>query len=215
MRDLSMRNVMSVKHKSHVCFFPRVTYALRIPSTQCVPRAIKRAVLISVVSLFSVLAYAVDLPLGYGGVTLGMKFDDVKAALEKNREFGYNGPRDVSLLPGENRALIETDAKAHHVYSFLDRCFFQFADDTLEAIIVNFNQDIMDHYSIFSTLCEKYGDPDSLSPQKSVWKNDSVVMSLERPLTLKYVDADSMTKQGEAASLSGHEMTRESFLSGL
>lgn len=155
------------------------------------------------------------LPLGYGGVTLGMSFDDTKGALLKNREFGYNGERDVSLLPGENRMLIETDAARHHVLSFLDRCWFQFSDDKLEVITINLNQERMDHYSVFTALCQKYGNPDTLSPQKSVWKNDDVTMSLERPLTLKYVASGSGAGLGGSAPLSGTEVTRESFLGGL
>lgn len=155
------------------------------------------------------------LPLGYGGVTLGMGFEETKEALLKNREFGYNGPRDVSLLPGENRALIETDALRHHVYSFLDRCFFQFADEKLEVITINLNRDRIDHYSVFYTLCQKYGNPISLSPQKSVWKDGSVTMSLERPLTLKYVASSTLERSTSDVPLAGVEMTRDSFLNGL
>lgn len=157
----------------------------------------------------------ITLPVGYGGVTLGMSFEDTKEALLKNREFGYKGERDVSLLPGENRALIETDAIKHHVYSFLDRCWFQFADEKLEVITINLNQERMDHYSVFSALCKKYGNPNSLSPQKSVWQNDDVIMSLERPLTIKYVASGSGEGLGGEAPLSGMEITRESFLNGL
>lgn len=163
----------------------------------------------------SVLFSEDKLPLGYGGVTLGMGFEETKEALIKNREFGYNGPRDVSLLPGENRALIETDAVRHHVYSFLDRCFFQFADEKLEVITINLNRDRIDHYSVFYTLCQKYGKPISLSPQKSVWKDGSVIMSLERPLTLKYVASGTLERATSDVPLAGVEMTRDSFLNGL
>ena len=40
-----------------------------------------------------------------------MSLDATKSALKSNSDFGYNGDRDVSLLPGENRVLIETDAR--------------------------------------------------------------------------------------------------------
>lgn len=162
-------------------------------------------------------AFSDDLPKGYGGIELGMTLDEVKQKLQDNSEFGYHGDRDVSLLPGDNRVLIETDAEAGHVYSFLDRCYFQFYSGKLYIIIINLNSERMDHYSVFSTLCRKYGDPSSLSPEKSVWKSDSVTMSLERPLSLKYVDNkvfDELSSKS-LVSPSGSEMTAEMFLEGL
>ncbi|MBQ9495120.1 MAG: hypothetical protein IJR50_05715 [Treponema sp.] len=158
-----------------------------------------------------------SLPRGYGGIELGMTLDEVKEKLKKNSEFGYHGDRDVSLLPGENRVLIETDAEAGHVISFLERCYFQFYNEKLYIIIINVNRERMDHYSIFSTLCEKYGDPTLFSPEKAEWKTDSVTMTLERPLALKYVD-NNVFNEVNAASLvplSGTEITREIFLDEL
>ena len=75
----------------------------------------------------------------------------------------------------------------------------------------------MDHYSVFTELCKKYGNPKSVSPEKSVWENDSVTMSLERPLTLKYVDKKTFNElQGNSrVGPSATEMTREMFLEGL
>ena len=157
------------------------------------------------------------LPLGYGGIRLGMTLDEVKARLKKNSEFGYHGERDVSLLPGENRVLIETDAKARGVSSFLDRCYFQFYKDRLYIMIINVDRERMDHYSIFSALCKKYGNPTSLSPEKSEWKSDTVTMSLERPLAIKYVDTKVFDELNAASlvPLSAAEMTRELFLDAL
>ena len=157
------------------------------------------------------------LPLGYGGIRLGMTLDEVKERLKKNGEFGYHGERDVSLLPGENRVLIETDAKARGVSSFLDRCYFQFYNGRLYIMIITIDRERMDHYSIFSALCKKYGNPTSLSPEKSEWKSDTVTMSLERPLAIKYVDTKVFDELNAASlvPLSAAEMTRELFLDAL
>jgi len=79
------------------------------------------------------------------------------------------------------------------------------------------NQKKMDHYSVFSTLCKKYGNPGALDPEKSVWQNDSVIMSLERPLTLKYTDKvvfDKLQKES-LVEKSGEEFSRDRFLEGL
>jgi len=158
-----------------------------------------------------------SVPKGYGGVELGMTLGEVKSRLMKNSDFGYHGDRDVSLLPGENRVLIETDSAAGHVDSFLSRCYFQFYNGRLYIMIITINTERMDHYSVFSTLCKKYGNPASLSPEKSVWKSADVTMSLERPLALKYVDNnvfDELSKKS-LVSPSGTEMTHDMFLEGL
>lgn len=154
---------------------------------------------------------------GYGGVELGMSVEQVKKALKGNPDFGYHGDRDVSLLPGENRILIETDASVFAGASFLERCWFQFYNDKLYIITININREKMDHFSVFDSLCKKYGMPDSVSPEKSVWNGENTTMSLERPLTLKYVDKatfDSLQKKSLVGP-DGTEITREMFLEGL
>ncbi len=162
-------------------------------------------------------AYAQKLSRGYGGVELGMTVEQTKAKLKENSDFGYTGDRDVSLLPGENRTLIETDAVSGHSFGFLERCWFQFYDDSLYIITININQELMDHYSVFTALCKKYGDPVSLSPEKSVWKDENYSMSLERPLTLKYVNQKVFEdlQNKSLVSPSGREITRDMFLDGL
>ena len=155
------------------------------------------------------------LPDGYANIKLGMTVDQVKSALLSDTQFGYRGDRDVSLLPGENRVLIETDATSE--YSFLDRCWFQFYKDKLYIITITMKQKKMDHYSVFSTLCKKYGNPQSLDPEKSVWQNEGIIMSLERPLTLKYTDRtvfESLQKES-LVQKSGEEVSRDTFLKGL
>lgn len=177
----------------------------------------KKLSVLMLIMIFAFSAYATEIPKGYGGVELGMTFDQVKKALKDNLDFGYRGERDVSLLPGENRTLIETDTTTYAGFSFLERCWFQFYDDKLYIITINIDREKMDHYSIFRTLCKKYGDPVSVSPEKSVWKNDSITMSLERPLTLKYVDQKTFDKLQKKSLVnpSGTEMTRDMFLKGL
>ncbi len=158
-----------------------------------------------------------SLPQGYANVKLGMSLDSVKNELKKDSQFGYRGDRDVSLLPGDARVLIETDTKINAPYSFLERCWFQFYDEKLYIVTINVNPQKMDYYSIFKTLCEKYGNPDSLNPEKSEWKNDSVILSLERPLTLKYTDKavfDKLQNDSQVKQTS-EEDSRDKFLQGL
>lgn len=158
-----------------------------------------------------------NIPNGYGGVSLGMTIESAKDALKKNSDFGYHGDADVSLLPGENRVLIETDAEAGHVISFLERCWFQFYENHLYIITININREKMDYFSMFDSMCKKYGKPTSLNPEKATWENADISMSLERPLALKYIDKKTFAElQKQALVLpSGTEMTREMFLESL
>ena len=49
-----------------------------------------------------------SVPNAYRTLSLGMDIDSVKNELLADPLYGYRGERDVSLLPGENRSLIET-----------------------------------------------------------------------------------------------------------
>ncbi|MDE6706052.1 MAG: hypothetical protein K2J81_09155 [Treponemataceae bacterium] len=169
----------------------------------------------------------VALPAGIGGIALGMSLDEVKAALKKNHEFGYRGDRDVSFSPSDGQTLIETDGRWPNGWlktdtsidppSYFERCWFQFVDGKLYIITVNLNQKKIDYYSIFKTLCEKYGKPDQLSPRKSQWSDENVLMSVERPLSLKYIDAKTFNERQEAANVQKTigEQNRDAFLDGL
>jgi hypothetical protein len=154
------------------------------------------------------------LPAGYGDIQLGMTFYEVTDALARNSAFGYRGEPDVSLLPSPNRVLIETAGPRTSVF---ERCWFQFYDERLYIITLSLNRTHTDHYSVFSTLCFKYGDPATLTSEKTVWQNDAVIMSLERPLTLRYVDAQVFQQLLDASSVdqSAAENMREQFLEGL
>ena len=159
--------------------------------------------------LVSSAIFSVDLPLGYKNIRLGQSFEEVRSILEKDSSFGFRGDRDVSLLPTEERVLIETSGS-----SFFDRCWFQFYENKLYTLILNINVERMDYFSMFKTFTLKYGEPTSLNPTKSEWKNNSVVLSLEKPLTVKYLDVkvfDELQKSSEAAT-SAEEYLRTKFL---
>ncbi len=161
--------------------------------------------------------FAEDLPHGYKDIRLGMSLEETKENLVKDPDFGYHGDRDVSLIPNSSKTLIETDAERGLGSNFLTRCWFQFSFDQLYIITINVNPDKMDYYSIFTRLTEKYGEPDSFSPQAAVWKNDEVTMSLEKPLTLKYIDNKLFEETQNYSNVeeSPTEVTREMFLDEL
>ncbi len=169
-------------------------------------------IILAVVNLFSE-----DLPRGYKDISLGMSLEETKDSLVKDPDFGYHGDRDVSLIPNSSKVLIETDAEKGLGSNFLKRCWFQFFNDELFIITININPQKIDYYSIFTTLCKKYGEPSSFSPQAATWKDDEITMSLEKPLTLKYIDNNifDQTQNYSNIQASPTELTQEMFLDQL
>lgn len=149
------------------------------------------------------------LPAGFRALSLGMGLDQVKKALAADPLFLYRGDPDVSFLPQTEQYLIECPGT-----TYLRRAYFQFADSRLFIMILVLDTQKLDHYSIFSALTAKYGPPASLSPQESVWQSDTVRLSLERPLTVKYVDNKTfsaiLAKGGAQKDLD--QLSREKFI---
>ena len=151
------------------------------------------------------------LPDEYRSIRLGMGIDAVKEALKQDAVFGYRGERDVSLLPTENRSLIESAGSY-----FISRSWFQFYKDNLYTMIFKLNTDTVDYYSVYSKFCEKYGDPASINPQRAVWENEHTRVVIERPLIVKYIDLTvfneliSQSTTEKAAS----ETNRQNFIDG-
>jgi hypothetical protein len=112
-----------------------------------------------------------------------MNLDDLKAALQKDSMFNFRGDRDVSFLPVREESLVETTGS-----SFIRRAFFQLRDGSLFIMSYTLNTGMMDHYSIFTELVEKYGSPSFLDPKEAVWETERTRIALERPLTVKYID---------------------------
>ncbi len=172
-------------------------------------KSIVQKLLLAVCFFHSVLLFSQEIPKGYRSIQLGMTVDEVKGALTSDSLFGYRGERDVSLLPDQKQVLIETEGS-----SFLARCWFQFNDQKLYTITITMNEQIMDYYSVFKTLFDKYGQPSSLSPDIVVWEGRGIRMSLERPLTLKYLDTEVYTEllQSSQTNQSAAEISRQKFL---
>jgi len=151
------------------------------------------------------------LPTEYRSIRLGMDIDAVKEALKQDAVFGYRGERDVSLLPTENRSLIESAGSY-----FISRSWFQFYKDNLYTMIFKLNTDTVDYYSIYSKFCEKYGEPASINPQRAVWEDEHTRIVIERPLIVKYIDltvfneliSQSTTEKAAA------ETNRQNFIDG-
>lgn len=174
---------------------------------------IKALILSLVISVSFSLFANEPLPTGYRNIKLGLSLDDTKLELIKTPEFGYRGDRDVSLIPGDNRILIETSNPKNKL-SYFTQCWFQFYQEQLYTITLNIDTKKMDYYTMFTTLQTKYGEPETLDPQKAVWKNDDVTVMLEKPLSIKYIDNNITNQLANYSTIqkSAEENSRQMFL---
>jgi len=123
------------------------------------------------------------LPRQFREIVLGMSLDDLKTALINDSLFNFRGDRDVSFIPVREESLVETTGS-----SFIKRAFFQLRDGTLFIMAFTLNTEMTDHYSVFTQLVAKYGQPSYLDPKEAVWETEETRIAIERPLTVKYID---------------------------
>jgi hypothetical protein len=148
-------------------------------------------------------------PMAFRSIALGMTLDQVKEALLKDALYRYRGDPDVSFLPLSDESLIECEGS-----SYLSRAYFQFAGGKLYVLILVLDQRKLDHYSMFTAFTAKYGEPASFNPTEAVWQSDAVQFSLERPLTVKYIDRRVFEEQVArgAAQQDLEQLSRERFI---
>ena len=152
----------------------------------------------------SIIPGSDPLPRSFRNLQLGMSLDELKTELADDGLFEFRGDRDVSFLPAKEENLVETTG-----LSFIRRAFFQLREGQVFIMAFSLDTQRVDHYSVFISLIKKYGEPTSLNPHESVWENEETRISLERPLTIKYID---MTVFKGIIGESRAEETREVFI---
>ena len=151
-----------------------------------------------------------SVPRQFRGLILGMSLDELRESLAQDSLFRFRGERDVSFLPARQETLVETTGA-----SFIRRAHFQLSDEG-EVFIMSFTLDarLVDHYSMFTTFVNRYGQPVILNPSEAVWEDDYTRVSIERPLTVKYIDRAVFDRLREESMTRQHRETlmREEFL---
>jgi len=112
-----------------------------------------------------------------------MSVEQVKDLLAKDPYFNYRGDPDVYFTPARKETLIECTGNG-----FVKRIFIQFVDNRLFALIIDLNEDLIDYFTLYRSFEEKYGAFTDFSPQSVRWDRQDVRLSLEKPLTVKYLD---------------------------
>ena len=149
------------------------------------------------------------LPRQFRQLWLGMGLDELQENLTNDHLFNFRGPRDVSFIPIRQQSLVETTGS-----SFIRRAFFQLRDGEVFIMSFTLNPVILDHHSLFTHFVERYGEPSWLNPREAVWENGETRISIERPLTVRYIDMGVFNDILEEASVneSRHVQLRQEFL---
>ena len=156
--------------------------------------------------------FAQEAPRSYGDIGLGMTLDEAKEALRTDATIDYRGDPDVTLVPITEQPMIQADG-----FRFVDQIVLQFHQDALYIIRVELSPTEFDYFSVYRSLVDRYGEPNSLSPDGAFWENEVTLFSLEKPLTVKYIDRETFSAivDGGEAAESVRQITRERFLERL
>jgi len=151
-----------------------------------------------------------EVPRQFRSLSLGLSLDSLKSVLAGDELFSFRGDRDVSFLPIREETLVETTG-----LSFVRRAYFQLSGGAVYIMAFSLDTRLIDHYSVFTSFVKKYGEPQSLSPGESVWESEETRVSIERPLTVKYIDKTVFNRLLEESSTRERSeiFARETFLS--
>jgi len=141
-----------------------------------------------------------ELSRGFGAITLGSSLDETIDELRASQFFIFNEDQDISRIPNSTNALITVAGEIH-----IESAFFQFDQERLISIQFILDTAIIDHFSIYTFLQNKYGEPQELNPTIIAWESESVRLSLEKPLIIKYIDLQFFTSQREERTIQRSE----------
>jgi hypothetical protein len=123
-------------------------------------------------------------PRSFRGIFLGIGLEELKEAIRSDGAFNFREDRDVSFLPSrQEQTLVETQG-----FGFIRRALFQLRSGEVFIMAFTLDTTLVDHYSVFTTFVKRYGEPSSLNPREAIWETDTTRVSIERPLTVKYID---------------------------
>jgi hypothetical protein len=165
--------------------------------------------LVAVLCVNHVSAQPAQLSRTFRGLSLGMGLEELKEALQQDMLFSFRGDRDVSFLPFRDESLVETTGT-----SFVRQAFFQLRDGKVFVMAFTLNNQLVDHYGVFTSLVKKYGEPNELDPRQAFWESEGTRIIVERPLTVKYIDTQVFNEliNNAQANSAGNIQIREEFL---
>jgi hypothetical protein len=152
---------------------------------------------------------AQNIQYGFSTISLGLSLKEAKASLKLDPLFLYSGDPEVQFVPGTEQKLIRVVGT-----SYIDYAIFQFESDRLFSINIAIRSNVIDFFSVYTTLEKKYGEPVSFHPDLIKWSDEKTLLTLEKPLQVKYIDIavyNYLLKSGKRSE-SFIEYSRDNFL---
>ncbi|MDA3811449.1 MAG: hypothetical protein PF518_14115 [Spirochaetaceae bacterium] len=149
------------------------------------------------------------IPDRYHDFIFGDLLNTVKDKLKSDSYFSYRGDPDVSMMLAPDKSIIDTAGSG-----FINRAYFIFYNEKLYQITLVLNEVLLDFYTFQTQFTGKYGNPDSLDPSGMVWEDEKYRISLEYPLSIKYIDLEvfnALLSESEQ-NRSNEEILRTDFI---
>ncbi len=124
-----------------------------------------------------------QLSRGFRDIQLGMEFDAAEEAIAGDPAFDFRGRPDVSITLSDGEPTIDTNGR-----SFVRRGVFSFHRERLFTFSLYLSTQRLDYLQLYNQLRSRYGEPDDLDPRRAVWEDDATRITLERPLTVTFLD---------------------------
>lgn len=128
--------------------------------------------------------------IGFSNIFLGMSREEVSQLLSSNKYFNYRGEQDVVFSPVEKQPVIRCAGAA-----YVKRAFFYFQDEVLFSITLMLDEKVISRFTLTQNLSEKYGLPQEVTPKHVLWNSEKHQISIEEPLSVKYLDKDLYFKR--------------------
>lgn len=143
---------------------------------------------------------------GFDNLFIGMDYQSALEALDSSDNFIYNSQMPMWI---NDNPVIAANGKG-----FVDKGYFQFYNGILYSITIELNKNRIDFFTMFMQLQAKYGKYKSFSPTIVRWEDENALLSLERPLTLRYLEkaTHSQLLESSKTKKSQAQKKREDFL---
>lgn len=181
----------------------------------------KRFILITVLTLATLPLWSQDnlpdntqgsptaISNGFEVFKMGMNRKTVQDKLYQSKLFYYQGEPEVTMTKNPAETLLNCQGRG-----IVKKGTFHFYKGRLFVITLILNPEEIDYYTLFTRFTKRFGDPKKMSPKSALWENKKTRLGLEKPLAIRFVDAeifDSMEKKGKIKE-NVKVKTREDFL---
>jgi hypothetical protein len=130
-----------------------------------------------------------ELQRSFEVLNLGMSYEETLQVLQESAYFNFRGLADVSLRPSSGDPILQVQGNG-----YVQDGILQFHENTLFSLTLIINQQDFAYSTFYKSFTEQYGNPNELNPNRAVWENVTTRISLEKPLSIQYLDMTTFNR---------------------